>query len=443
MRLASNRRGRSSTGGGSVLIIVLWVALGLVSVALYFANSMVMELRASDNRAAAFEADQAIDGMARYVAYILANPQGSDLPGQMPSFVNYQSQSVAIGDATVWLIGRDNQGTNLNEPNFGLVDESSKLNLNKATVDMLEWLPRMTPQLAASIVDWRDTNSDITVNGAESETYAQMRPPYQCKNAPFESVDELRLVNGATMEILIGEDANRNGVLDPNENDGEATYPVDNRNGKLEPGILEYLTVHTRQATTQTNGTALISVANAAQLRGLMQTNFGGAGIAMVTRAGAGLRSPLEFYIKSGMTAAQFAQIETNLVGVNVEGLINVNTASEAVLTCILTNADKAATLVSYRKSSPDTQGSVAWVKEALDRATALQIAPWVTGRTYQFSADIAAVGRYGRGYRRARFVFDTSEGTPKIVFRQDLSHLGWALGRDVRQTILFANQRK
>ena len=50
---------------GSVLIIVLWVAFGLVSLALYFANSMSFELRASDNRVAQMETEQAIAGAAR------------------------------------------------------------------------------------------------------------------------------------------------------------------------------------------------------------------------------------------------------------------------------------------------------------------------------------------------------------------------------------------
>ena len=36
----------------SVLIIVLWIAIGMLSIALYFANSMNYELRASDNRVA-------------------------------------------------------------------------------------------------------------------------------------------------------------------------------------------------------------------------------------------------------------------------------------------------------------------------------------------------------------------------------------------------------
>jgi hypothetical protein len=33
------------------------------------------------------------------------------------------------------------------------------------------------------------------------------------------------------------------------------------------------------------------------------------------------------------------------------------------------------------------------------------------------------------------KFVFDTSDGTPKIIYRQDLSRLGWALGEKARET--------
>ena len=46
---------------GSVLIIVLWVAFGLVSLTLYFANSMSFESRAADNRVASMEAEQAFE----------------------------------------------------------------------------------------------------------------------------------------------------------------------------------------------------------------------------------------------------------------------------------------------------------------------------------------------------------------------------------------------
>ena len=85
----------------------------------------------------------------------------------------------------------------------------------------------------------------------------------------------------------------------------------------------------------------------------------------------------------------------------------------------------------------------MAWVKDVLDQPSAKAAGPFLTGRTYQFSADIAAVGHHGRGYRRTRFIFDTSEGTPRIRYRQDLSHLGWALGRQTRQRLLLANNSK
>jgi len=47
---------------GSVLIIVLWIALGLVTLTLYFANSSSFELQASDNRTAGLATEEAIDG---------------------------------------------------------------------------------------------------------------------------------------------------------------------------------------------------------------------------------------------------------------------------------------------------------------------------------------------------------------------------------------------
>jgi hypothetical protein len=52
---------------------VLWVAFGLVSLALYFGHASSLELRAADHRAAAVEAEQAIAGAARYAAYVVTN----------------------------------------------------------------------------------------------------------------------------------------------------------------------------------------------------------------------------------------------------------------------------------------------------------------------------------------------------------------------------------
>src|ERR1035437_4446967 len=112
---------------GSVLIIVLWVAIGLVSIALYFANTMTYELRASDNRVSGLVADQAIEGAARYVAYALQNFATN---GAEPDNTQFKCEAVSVGDAKFWLIGRDPSGTPATEPYYGLVDEGRKLNLN-------------------------------------------------------------------------------------------------------------------------------------------------------------------------------------------------------------------------------------------------------------------------------------------------------------------------
>jgi hypothetical protein len=92
--------------------------------------------------------------------------------------------------------------------------------------------------------------------------------------------------------------------------------------------------------------------------------------------------------------------------------------------------------VVGARSQQGQASGSIAWLRAALGDEGAVQAGPFITGRSLQVSADIAAVGRHGRGYRRARFVIDTSTGTPRVIYRRDLSSLGWALGSDARQSL-------
>jgi len=132
-----------------------------------------------------------------------------------------------------------------------------------------------------------------------------------------------------------------------------------------------------------------------------------------------------------------------------VDGRVDINTASEPVLEARLAGIgvdpnsvqSLAQQIVNYRESNIGgaNMGSVAWLVDALGPTspaiTALETGDYITTQSYQFTADIAATGPYGRGYRRTRFVFDISQGTPVIIYRQDLSRLGWALGKKVRET--------
>jgi type II secretory pathway component PulK len=435
----------------SVLVIVLWVCIGLVSIALYFANSMTYELRAADNRVNGLVSDQAIEGAARYFAVVLQNYATN---GAVPDSSQFKCNAVQIGDAKFWMIGRDPSGNSGTDPYFGVIDEGGKINLNNANTNTLAYLPNMTMDFSDAIQDWRGTNGIVSLN------YASLG--YLPKNAPFESVDELRLVYGADISLLAGEDVNRNGVLDKNEKDL-------NGNGELDPGLFEYTTVYTREPNFHSDGTMLTNL-NATTLKtGDLTALFRDNGVSSPDQRATQIYGNLhprnatprkvnglfDFAVLCrtfGMSASDFALIASDVTtstNTYLRGRINVNTASADVLTAVLMGlnvdqqtADGAAqTMVTYRQQNPDNLGSVAWVYDALGGSSTvvqtLQRGDYITTRSFQFTADIAAVGTYGRGYRRVRFVFDVSDGAPKILYRQDLSRLGWALGEKARQDLI------
>jgi type II secretory pathway component PulK len=437
----------------SVLVIVLWVAIGLVSIALYFSSSMTYELRAADNRVSGLETEQAIEGAARYVGYVLNNYATN---GAVPQTTQFNAEAVPVGDSHFWFIGRDPSELSSSDPYFGLIDEASKLNLNNAGTNTIYNLPNMTADFTEAILDWRGTNG----GGLYSMDYDGLG--YADKNAPFETVDELRMVYGADMNLLVGQDLNDNGVLDSNET---------NSTGQLQPGLLDYFTIYTREPNfTVVNGDDMlltnVSTASEADLRTVFQN--AGVNTSYSTRiynythpnAGAArtFNGILDFcaYCKGiGMSSDDFAKIYPNVTtstSTYIRGRVNINTASTTVLTALFmgvgynqgidqsTATSAADTILSYRQQNQGSlNNSVAWIIDALGNTspviTALRQGDYITARTYQFTADIAAIGPYGRGYRRVKFIFDTSDGTPKIIYRRDMSQLGWALGDKVRQT--------
>ncbi len=191
--------------------------------------------------------------------------------------------------------------------NIKVVDEASKLNINTATREQLITLPYITDEIIDAIIDWRDTDEEITVSGAEAGYYLNLPYPYLTRNEPFRTIRELLMVKGITKELLYGEDLNFNDELDYNENDGDQSLPYDNGDGILDRGWIAYLTCYsagsssgsttgqtsTQQSNTQPSNTQPSST----QPSGTTQTSS--------TTAGAG-------------------------------GMVNVNTASSLVLAALM-----------------------------------------------------------------------------------------------------------
>jgi hypothetical protein len=265
-------------------------------------------------------------------------------------------------------------------------------------------------------------------------------------------------------------------VLDANEKDVVG-------NGQVAPGLFEYCTVYSREPNFHSDGSILTNVNTAgptgqAQLLELFQSANINNATTLATRIYNNINPPkpsngptpppnpctslLDFYLRCngyGLSSAQFAYIYDNITitaGTNnyVLGRLNINTASADVMTALFmgsgvdedTAQSAAQNLVTYRDQNPQNLDSIAWMVDALGNnnqvVQTMKARDLLTTHSFQFTADIAAVGAYGRGYRRVKFIFDVSEGTPKILYRQDLSRLGWALGAKARQTLL-ANETK
>lgn len=105
-----------------------------------------------------------------------------------------------------------NELTGLPETGYGLVDEERKININKVELDMLERLLRIVldlgemqaQELAASIIDWRDGDSGLSIplGSAEDSYYRYLSTPYEAKDSDFEVLEEVLLVKGMEEDIF-------------------------------------------------------------------------------------------------------------------------------------------------------------------------------------------------------------------------------------------------
>ncbi len=143
---------------------------------------------------------------------------------------------------------------------YGITPEAGKLNLNAATeaqitdllLPLLADLGVENPQeIVAATLDWLDPDSQPREGGAEDGYYNTLKPAYRAKNGPLDSVEELLLIKGFTARLLYGEDVNRNGLMDANENDGDESPPrFDNRDGNLDRGVASFVTIWSREPDT-------------------------------------------------------------------------------------------------------------------------------------------------------------------------------------------------
>ena len=258
---------------GSVLLLVVVVISMLTLAAFNFAQSMTTEMEAASMYTLDVQSRITADSGVEFVAALLGGHQtvAENLIHNPSLFMGkVVSPSPHLrANSRFTIIAPVEHDSKSGAIRYGLMDESAKLNLNYLPnmglsnddiSTMMLNIPQMTVEIVDAILDWIDADDTKNPYGAESEDYQQMNPPYKAKNGPLETIDELLLVKGITPTLLYGEDANRNGLLDPNENDGDKSPPLDNADGVLDHGFVAYFSVHGRESNRKKDGKLKINV---------------------------------------------------------------------------------------------------------------------------------------------------------------------------------------
>ena len=333
------------------------------------------------------------------------------------------------------------------EPRFGLADEAGKLNLNLADEAVLGKLPRMTPLLTAAALDFIDLDNTPRSEGAEQEYYDALPQPYLIRNGPLETLDELLLVRGFNPALLYGEDANLNFRLDPNEDDGEEQFPPDNKDGRLDVGLVPFLTVSTYEPNVDHQGFPRLNINERAgalpeglppaltnYLVVLRENRIQLAHAVQLLDASAKFKESggAEIEVHSGVGKMELAMVLDRLTAdpaTRLTGLINVNTAPMVVLQTVA-GIDEllAESIISTRRNlALEQQKSTAWLYQEglVDAAKFKEIAPRLTARSFQFSFKVVGYGVPSGRYRVLDVGIDVGGNKPSITRLRDITRLG------------------
>ena len=228
----ADRRSRE----GMALVLVLWIMVILGAVALGARFSSHLRVQVTANLGASAKAHYlARAGIERAMADLAAGRNEVQAERDLSEDADSVYHSVELGEGTYTLfVGFDADG----DPVYGIGDESAKLNLNTSEEAVLAKVPNMDADLAAAVVEQR-------------------------KVAEFHDVGDLLLVEMIDKSRLYGEDQNRNGLLDPNEDDGDASWPPDNGDGHLDAGLAQYLTTWSAARDVAADGTERVNLGTA------------------------------------------------------------------------------------------------------------------------------------------------------------------------------------
>jgi DNA uptake protein ComE-like DNA-binding protein len=401
---------------GSTLILTLVVLAGLVALIATVASSQQMAIRAEINREERSRAARAAESGVQRAITTLATIASPSQSGQTSTTTGSGNSTVSTNLQDDWAT----LGTNgdvkfiVGSSSFRLqiVDGSSFVNINSATQAQLEALPFTTDEVSA-ILDYRSTGNTARPDGAKDDYYNNLQQPYNTKEAPFETLDELLQVKGITAKLLFQP---RTDVQSNNP------APVDANGNQLPLSAVLTAVSYAPQINTQGNQKYNVNTAGAAATKIGRLRGFGiSAALANVIANNANWTSIGQICGQNGATRNDLTAILDNLaVGTQAQltGRININTASQSVLQTIpgITSAI-AQSIVQQQSTGFTSLGQIATIS-GVDGNVLRQAADFLTANSQTFV--IRVIGTAGSTSIPFEAIVNVVNGVPKIIQMQE-----------------------
>jgi type II secretory pathway component PulK len=486
------RAARGSRRRGTVLVLAIWVILILAALALVYARSMRVELIASGNRLAAEQAAAVQRGAEQYV---LALADAAE--GDAAHVMDAPAEAVAVGDGYFWIvrpspgdprayefgIADEAAKLNLNAADAldmaelpGMTDElalsimdwrdddatlttggaESEFYLGLArpyrckdgpleTLDELRLIRGAAPALLHGADHNRNGAADDLWNAAPRDAAAQAAAADDRGLAPFVTVSTVERNADARNRPRVninGGPAAPGGPPGPGPAPGGPPPP---------PGAPPPPPMRGTRGAAQVAEPAPVPQPpqpgppgqpgqpdpSEAPLRDVLLEELQPQRVEEIlarARAAKPYRNVFDFAAKGGLSADELRDVIdrlTTVEGKTIVGRVNVNTAPREVLQCLPgLEVGDADTLISQRGTAG---ADAAWVLDALPPEKLAECGGMITGRSFQYGADIVAVSGDGRAFRRVRVIVDARQSPPVVVRRHDLTSLGWPLSDDLR----------
>lgn len=310
-------RARRAQRGG-IMVQALVVLAGLVALMATLAANQHAVLQATQDRLRERRAEAAArSGIARALAVV----QLAD-----PNLVTLNDDWALLGDAgrTAYEMG-DTAATTFR---LEVIDAGSRLNVNDAPEAQLQLLP-LLPEQVDGLLDWRDATGDTQprANGAKDEYYNNLAQPYNTRMGRLTTLQELLLIRGWTAR----------GLYRPLEEGVTATaaaVPLEREDGTPLP-LADVLTADSGAPNTQADGSARINIGQGqVNEQTLVQLGIP-ANVAQLLAQGGAVATLEDALMIPGVTtdaALRMLDALTVTAAARVEGKLNVNTVSQAVL---------------------------------------------------------------------------------------------------------------